>query len=135
VYKSRTLCLIKGEGGPRAARQADVIQKCSVSPMISVPAGAAYCGRQRARPPFGKKHKLKKLKKTSETLPISRDYLADTICACNPDRGRSIFFFSLPRSKQRFTSNISIARTRDFQWACYAQLPATRFTSKGNISV
>ncbi len=41
VEKYRTLCLIKREGGPRATRQADVIHKCGVSSMISVPAGAA----------------------------------------------------------------------------------------------
>jgi hypothetical protein len=47
VEKYRTLCLIKREGGPRAARQADVIHKCGVSSMISVPAGAANSGMQR----------------------------------------------------------------------------------------
>jgi hypothetical protein len=45
VEKYRTLCLIKREGGPRAARQAVVIHKCGVSSMISVPAGAANSGR------------------------------------------------------------------------------------------
>jgi hypothetical protein len=47
-----TLCLIKREVGPRAARQAAVILRCGVSPMISVPAGAANSGRQRYELPL-----------------------------------------------------------------------------------
>jgi hypothetical protein len=67
VYKSRTLCLIKGEGGPRAARQADVIHKCGVSPMLSVPAGAAYSSQSsHFRLPSVARHKEEKKKRKKQ---------------------------------------------------------------------
>ena len=52
---------IRSEGGARAARQAAAIHKCGVSPMLSVPAGAAYSW-QGTDTSATEKRKLKKQK-------------------------------------------------------------------------